>query len=126
MISVTGFLLDTSIIIAHLKDELSEEARRVISSSETFISIITFIETCRYWHQAGKARQWEKAKDGLTRFKILGIGTTTGEIAAGVAAKDGLSLADSIIYATAVSNGLTLATLDNDFRNKKGTIVLGK
>lgn len=125
MISVTEYLFDTNVIIDFLRKKLSEETKELLrAGGPPSISIITFIETCKYFMLAGKSSQWEKIKGELEGFRILAIGTTTGELAARLSAKNGLSLADSIIYATAISNGLMLATLDNEFRNKKGTIIL--
>lgn len=122
--NVTEILVDTSLLIDYLIGQLKPEAEEVIERNSLNISIVTFIETCRHVHKIGKGSQWEKIKDKLVNFRILPIGTSTGELAARLSANQGLSLADSIIYATALSNNMALYTFDNDFRNMKGTVIL--
>lgn len=126
MIDVTEIFLDTSIIIELLKGRISKETKQMLEENVISISIISFVETCRHVHKIGKGGQWQSLKDRLEEFKIVGIGTTVGELAAQISSRQNLSIADSIIYATALYNNMPLVTADNEFRNKKGVIIIDR
>ncbi len=118
-------LIDSTVVVAFLKKELSGEAKRQLEESESHISIISFAEVARFFHLAGKSRDWNVVKAALAEeFDVLGLSKRTCELAAAVAVKTGLALADSLIYATALENGLPLVSRDGDFKGLKHAVIV--
>jgi len=117
-------LLDTSVIISILQKKLTEPKLQAVRTDNAAISIITFVEVCRFFHHAGRMREWEEVKATLANYPALPITAEVGERAAEASAKKGLSLADSIIYATAVTDGRTLVTRDNEFRKLPNIVLI--
>ncbi len=117
-----GFLIDTSVIISLLKDELGKEYEDFVLSKNSSISIITFLETARFYRLAGLKNKWPEAKKELEKFEILQLTQSIAENAAAYAGK--LSIADSIIYATAYEHKLTVVTKDKDFKGLQDAVVL--
>ncbi len=115
-------LIDSTIVIAFLKQELSGEAKRLLEGSESRISMISFAEVARFFHLAGKGREWNEIKAALAEFEVLPLSKETCELASKLAVNSGLALADSLIYATALENGLPLVTRDGDFGGLKHAI----
>jgi len=118
-----ALLFDTSVLVALLNNE-RVPSMRGLETKKAAISIITFVETCRYYHANGKAREWNEAKSFFADMSVLPLTKEIGEKAAILSASKGLPLADALIYATALQNGMALATLDNHFRGLKNTLVL--
>lgn len=100
-------LLDTNIVIDALNGRA--EAKAVLESYESHISILTYIEVL-----AGIAKHGhgDLVKQGLAAFIILGLDQPIGDLAASVRSEKKLKLSDAIIYATAKAHGLLLITRD--------------
>ena len=113
-------MLDTTIVVSYLKDELNQQLRETLLSLPKHISIITFVETCRYFHLSGKARDWNDIRADLANMETLPVTKEIGEKAGELAVEKRLALADSIIYATAQVNDLEMWTRDKDFSGLKG------
>ncbi|OIO27126.1 hypothetical protein AUJ14_00275 [Candidatus Micrarchaeota archaeon CG1_02_55_22] len=117
-------MLDTSVIIAFYRGELSSDAKAAIASGESSISVLTYTELCRYIHLAGRAREWNEIKAAISTYHILPLTPEVGERAAKEAIRSGLALADAISYATAAEHGMTLYTRDADFRKLKNVVLV--
>lgn len=119
-----GFLVDTSIIIDYLRQKDKSKTIQIKlerSQIPLYASIITHAECF-----SGKSI-WEK-KEALQALKLLFAGIKilpleekTSEKAGEIRAKYGKNISDAIIAATALSSGLSLATLNiKDFKKIKG------
>ncbi len=119
---MTASLIDTSLLIELLKEEMTSLDENRIRAEGPSISIITFAELCRYFNAAGKGKEWNEIRAAIAQYHVYPLTPAVAERAAGFCSK--LSLADSIIYATAQENGMTLFTRDGDFHGLKNAIVL--
>jgi predicted nucleic acid-binding protein len=125
---MSKILLDTSILIDHLRVKGKNQTifyKLFESKATLFISILTHTEC-----YAGKG-VWENRterdylKNVLSGITILSLEENTSEKAGEIRAKYGLTLADAIIAATALSNKLPLATLNiKDFEKVKNLKIL--
>ena len=121
---MTELLIDTSVLIALLKDELQEDTERFLFSQKASISVITYVETCRFFALAGKIKEWDDTRARFSDFELLPVTRQIGEMAAKNAVENRLALADSVIYATAQAHGLTLATKDKEFKGLKNVLIV--
>lgn len=122
---MSDVLIDTSIVIALLRKELSREGVESLLGRRASISIITFCEACRYFHLAGKARQWNDYRAELAGLEVIPLTQEISENAARLAVNKHLALADSIIYATAREKKLILVTRDaDDFKKLPGVEIV--
>lgn len=120
-------LLDTSVIIDHLhKRDAKNTLLYSLVEEELYVSIVTYTEVF-----SGKSI-WEsdevktKVEELFLALKILPLSTKISEKAGYIKAHyAGGSIADSIIAATAVENGLELVTLNRKhFVNVEGVKFL--
>lgn len=117
-------LADTSVLIDFFQGISSEEAKRILNASEIAISILTYLEVCRFCYKTGKTSLLEVYQQRLKSFRILGITTSICDDAARISHTRRMSMADAVIYATARENGLRLATSDSDLKGLEGVIFL--
>ena len=117
-------LVDSSAVIRALDGSADERLSSVLADCIPIISIIAYAEVTRYFVRNKSEAEWSGVKSDLCKFRILGMDAETCEIAAKNAKTFGLSLADSLIYATAIRNGLPLLTCDADFKGKKDVIYV--
>lgn len=61
----------------------------------------------------------------MTSSHVVPLDVEVAMMAASLSLEHRLGMADSLIYATAVLNHAKLVTLDNDFRNLHGCVVMG-
>ena len=124
MITLKEILVDSSVLIDYLRNETSPETDALLESSSISLSIISFIEVCKYFHRTGRARDWPAAKSRLLAFKMIGLNAAIGESAARLSAFENLPLADAIIYATASTHHLIIATSDSDLKRFKNVLFV--
>lgn len=62
----------------------------------------------------------------MTKTEVIALTTTLAMTAADFGLEYGLAMADSIVYATALSHGATLVTSDRDFADLPGIEYLEK
>ena len=117
-------LADTSVLIDFFQGKSTDEAKRILNASEVAISILTYLEVCRFCYKTGKTNLLGVYQQRLKSFRIFGISTGVCEEAARTAHSRRLSMADAVIYATAKENGLKLATSDSDFKGMEGIVFL--
>lgn len=117
-------LIDTSAILALTNHTADARLTSVLSEGPSSISIITYAEVARITIKKFGMDRWSEAKSDLERMRIIGLDTETCEIAALSAQKHNLAIADSLIYASALKNGLPLLTCDADFKGKKDVIYI--
>ena len=121
------FLLDTSTLIDFLQGRADNNTKEIMASSELTVSAITFAELYKFTLNNGKANLWPVYKTRLSGYKIIDVTKEIGEKAAEFSHRFGMSLADSLIYATARLNDLELLTSDaDDFKGKKGITLTKK
>ena len=117
-------LIDTSAILALANHTADARLTSALSEGISSISIITYAEVARITIKKFGIDRWSEAKEDLERMRIISLDTETCEIAALNAQKYNLAIADSLIYASAVKNGMTLVTCDSDFKGKKDVIYI--
>lgn len=117
-------LIDSSVLIDYLRGFTAKETDKLLESSLSSFSIITFIETCKYFYRTGQHKQWEIVKAKLSGFKIIPVDSTTGELAAKISALEEVPLADAIIYSTAITNNILLITSDKDLKDWKNVLYI--
>lgn len=123
---MTGeLLIDTSTLIDFLEQNSAPETKEIMSTANLVISVITFGEIYKFLLNRGKPSEWSNIKSKLNNYKIIDVNKEISEKAAELSHRFGFSFADSIIYATALSNDLKLLTSDLDFKGKPN-IILGK
>lgn len=120
---MTEILLDSSILIDFFQDDVAPDAERYLVSRFA-ISMVTYYEVCKFFYQTGRAKDLDFIKQRLKSFGILGVSHAVCEEAARYSNSLGLSVADSIIYATARVNGMKLVTGDNDLKGKPDVIFV--
>ncbi|MFH1246863.1 MAG: PIN domain-containing protein, partial [Candidatus Micrarchaeota archaeon] len=106
---MTGeILIDTSTLIDFFQGAADIKTKEILSSSELTISVITFGELYKFLLKTGKTKLWETYKSKLEKYKLIEVTQKISERAAELAYMHGLSMADSLIYSTALENNLTL------------------
>jgi len=111
-------------VIRALDGSADGKLSSVLADCIPVISIIAYAEVTRYFLRHKSEAEWAGVKSDLCKFRILGIDPETCEIAAKSAKTHGFSFADSLIYATAIRNGLSLITCDADFKGKKDVLYV--
>ncbi len=118
-----NFLIDTDVAI-HWRDGDPEVRERVIALGELpAISVITRVELENgvYQHPALMEKRRRLVDDMFARLPIFDFTNDMAAIYAGILASAGASkrkTSDRMIAATAISNGLTLITMNRtDFNN---------
>lgn len=109
------YLLDTNILIYYWKGDIPEEERdhvEEILKHSFIISIITKIELLGWKKHTSDG--FAKAKEFLERAEILPIDDDLAELTIAIKRDNNIKLADALIAATALSNGLTLVTRNAD------------
>ena len=123
---MTGeLLIDTSTLIDFFSDNISNETDQIMIKSNLALSVATFTELYKFLLNNGRPDLWKKYKNQLENYKIIDVDKNISEKAAELSHRFGLSFADSIIYATALTNDLKLLTSDADFKGKPN-VILGK
>ncbi len=120
--SVTEILVDTSVLIDYLKGGTTEDTDGVLASNRTAISIITYFEILKYLHKTKHGHEFEFIKQSIQQYETKPLSAAICESGAKLAHTYGLGVADALIYATAVENGLELVTSDTDLKGKPGVI----
>ncbi|MFH0713890.1 MAG: PIN domain-containing protein [Candidatus Micrarchaeota archaeon] len=123
---MTGeLLIDTSTLIDFFEDNIASETEELMINSELALSVATFTELYKFLLNNGKNALWSEYKRKLSAYRVLEVDQNISEKAAELSHRFGFSFADSVIYATALSNGLKLLTSDSDFKGKPN-VILGK
>ncbi len=117
-------LIDSSVLISFLKKELDHRSYETLEGRKGAISILTFTETCKYFHAAGKAREWNEQRAKFSSLETLPVTKQIGELAAKTCVEKNLPLIDAIIYATAVEHKLILVTKDDHFHGLKNVLMI--
>ncbi len=117
--------IDTSILIDFFQENIAPETETLIANSEPVVSAITFHELYKFLLNTGKTHLWNDYKNRISRYKIINVDKEVSENAALLGNRFGLSLGDSLIYASAQSCNLKLLTSDSDFKGKPN-VILGK
>lgn len=121
---MTEICLDSSVLISAINGTLPRRAADVLERNTPVIPMIAYAEVARFALKHKGAAELEKIRQKLGQFSILPLDEEVCRIAAETACKHQLALADSLIYATAVRNGIQLITLDTDFRGLRGVILV--
>ncbi len=122
---MTGeLLIDTSTLIDFFQDNVTKDTDELMKNSELTISVVTLGEIRKFLLNTGRNNLWNEYKQRLLNYKTLDVTKEISENAGALAYRFRLSFADSIIYATALENNLTLLTSDSDFKGKKGVILV--
>lgn len=116
-------IIDSSVWLSYLFEGKHSE---YIENNETnFLSVLSLFEIKRkLLERLGKEETTRRINQIKIKSLLIDVTNTIAENAAEISHKNKVPMADSIIYATALENKLSLITLDNDFRNLPGAIVL--
>ena len=121
---MTEILADTSILIDYLEDKLAAASEEALANTLPAISIITYFEIHKFFLKVGRASDWQQAKKKLESYAIIELNMAICDEAARCAMAYNLSMADSLIYASAKLHKLKLATSDKDHKNLPEVIYL--
>lgn len=121
-------LLDTNVLIYHLKNnlspELTEQLALTIAAQQAYISFITRIEMLAWKGHTDLSLQ--QTSDLLIQLPELGINETVITRTVHVRKIHGLKLPDALIAATALVHGLQLVTANTaDFQRVDGLAMQG-
>jgi predicted nucleic acid-binding protein len=105
-------------------DKPNASLEKALSDAIPAMSIVSYAEVARFYVRRLRDEDWRQIKAKLAQLRIIGLDAETCEIAAAHSKRLGLSLADSLIYATATKNGIPLLTCDADFKGKKDVIFI--
>ena len=103
-------LVDTSLLIDFLQGITSQDTDNFLESNTVSISIITYFEACKFYFKTGRTKDWWITNQRLKAFKTWNLTHEICEEAVKLSVSTDMPAADAIIYATARSNGLKLAT----------------
>ena len=117
-------LIDTSTLVDFFEDNISNETEKLMANSELAVSVATFTELYKFLLNQGKGELWKKYKSALENYLVFDTNKEISEKAAELSHRFGLSFADSVIYATALTNNMKLLTSDSDFKGKKGVLFI--
>jgi toxin FitB len=113
--NLKGFLLDTNILIYHLKgDILEREIEKIegILKRSFIISVITKIEFLGW--RKHTADGFLKAQEFLRHAAIIPVDNELADLAIELRRNSNIKLADALIAATALLNDLVLVTGNED------------
>ncbi|MDR2448786.1 MAG: type II toxin-antitoxin system VapC family toxin [Prevotellaceae bacterium] len=112
------YLIDNNVISDYFTEQFSDKAMNFVSDVIDLtpnLSVITVIEALS-WHSSEK-RHEAVIKDFVDNSNILGLSQKVVERCVQIRRNKKIKTPDAIIAATAIENGLTLITSDNDFAN---------
>jgi predicted nucleic acid-binding protein len=112
------YLIDNNVISDYFTGQFSDKAMNFVSDVIDLtpnISVITVIEALS-WHSPEK-RHEAIIKDFVDNSNILGLPQKVVARCVQIRRNKKIKTPDAIIAATAIENGLTLITSDNDFAN---------
>ncbi|MDP1695639.1 MAG: PIN domain-containing protein [archaeon] len=118
--------IDSSVWVAYITKKLFSDV--VDTEGNLAISVLSIFEIKRKLLREGLSEHEIESILLLVKNRCSFIFPVTLELAekaAGIAQKNNLATVDSIIYTTAMEEGMQLFTSDNDFRGLKGAVVLG-
>lgn len=113
--NLKGYLLDTNILIYHLKGDIPEreiEKLEGILKRSFIISVITKIEFLGW--RKHTVDGFLKAHEFLRHAAIVPVDNELADLAIELRRKSNIKLADALIAATALSNDLVLVTGNED------------
>lgn len=111
-------------LIDFLERRATDEAKGLLASHPNSISMITYYEVCHHFLKIGRSKELDFVKQKLSSFRMHPISYEICEEAARISNSNKLSVADSLILATAKVHDLSLATRDSDLKGKPGVIFL--
>ena len=117
-------LIDSSVWLAYLFNGVH---RNIIESDEVpLLSVLSLFEIKKKLVKSKiDSNKISRSMEFIRKKSlVVPVSEEITETAVDIALSNNLSLVDSLIYTTAISNNSTLITLDNDFRGLKNTIVL--
>lgn len=121
---MADFLVDTNILIYHTRgsSRSTEFLADLISRSSFFISILTEIEFLGWDKHTPEG--FEKCKKLIETARIYPVNEAVATRAIELKRKTRIKLADAVIAATAIEQGLNLATRNTeDFKAVEGIVV---
>ena len=121
---MSGILVDSSVIIDYLKDEIDGKALKILENALWFVSIITHYEVCRHFYKIGRVKDLEIVRKRLEAFRTVPLTPDVCASAARISMLHNLSAGDSIVYASAKASGLELLTFDSDLKGKEGVLFM--
>lgn len=126
-----SYVLDTSALLAFWNDERgADQVERILKSinskTNIYISFMTLMEgKYQLWRRVGKdtAEEFERM---IRNLPLLRVDVTEAILndAAEIKATTRLSIADSLIIATAIETGSALVHKDPEFEQVKGRLEL--
>ena len=105
-------------------DKPNASLQKALTEAIPAMSIISYAEVARYYIRKLRDEEWAQIKARLEQLRLIGLDAETCEIAALESKKHGFALADSLIYASAIKNGMPLLTCDADFKGRKDVIYI--
>lgn len=117
-------LVDSSVIIDYFNDEIDDRVLKIMENRNWIVSIITHYEVYRYVYKIGRVKDLEVVRRRLEAFRTAPLTPDVCAAAARASMLHNLSVADSIIYASARMNGLELLTFDSDLKGKEGVTFI--
>ncbi|MDR0737446.1 MAG: type II toxin-antitoxin system VapC family toxin [Prevotellaceae bacterium] len=112
------YLIDNNVISDYFTGQYSDKAMNFVSDIINMtpnISVITVIEALS-WHSSEKKYE-TVIKDFIDNSNVLGLSQKVVERCVQIRRSKKIKTPDAIIAATAIENGLTLISSDNDFTN---------
>ena len=116
--------IDSSVWIAYLFNGMHKE---IIDSDDLlFISSLSVFEVRKKLIKSNvEKNKIEKSMEFLRKRSLVAdVTSEICEMAANFSVENKLPMVDSLIYASAITNKAELLTMDNDFRNLKGVVML--
>lgn len=112
-------ILDSSVWLEYIAD--TKHAKSFVALIEQpeslLVPAVTLYEVCRkLTKEVGKEIAWQTVAH-MRRGTVVDLDAELAMVAVSVSLQHDLPMADSIIYATALSCDATLWTMDSDFRN---------
>jgi len=107
-------LLDTNIIIYYFSGMTDDEGIHTLLATSFNISIITKIEFLGWSRFAMDAELYEKAKTFISKARVLGLSDEIAEKTILLRQQFKTKTPDAIIAATALVNGMSVATNNSD------------
>ncbi|MEK6843538.1 MAG: PIN domain-containing protein [Candidatus Micrarchaeota archaeon] len=117
-------LVDTSVMVDFLKRTATDETKNLLGTHQSSISMVTYYEICRHFLKISRLNELEFVKQQLYNYKTYEISREICVEAAKLSHSHNLSVADSMILATAKLNDLEVATRDSDLLGLPGVIFL--
>jgi predicted nucleic acid-binding protein len=119
---------DTSALIeiTHAGPNATKFAKALSKAETVSISTISLYEIARYTTHAAGETATAEILAFLYQYHITPVTSEIAELAASLAPKHKLAMADAIIYATAKTQNATLWTQDDDFKDLPNVKYLPK